>query len=165
VSFIVLVLYLILNVLLAATYSSWKQQHSRQLLCLRAQRYHNLLVAWELVQQPHQEYPQQHQQQQYPQQQQQYPQQHRSQQQQEQQYQEQHRGQLHRTRHQEQQERQRQRQRQAEKSWAVMNQGTFSALVKTVRSSSSTLKGRGAAAAAAAAAVGASAVVHILKRW
>jgi hypothetical protein len=32
------------------TWFSWKQQHSEQLLELRVRRYHNLLVAWEIVQ-------------------------------------------------------------------------------------------------------------------
>ena len=53
VSYIVITIYLILNVLLAATYSGWKEQHSRGLLDLRVQRYHNLLLAWAVKPQFH----------------------------------------------------------------------------------------------------------------
>ena len=49
VSFVILGIYLILNVLLAATYSGWKQMHKEQLLTLRVHRYHNLLVAWQVL--------------------------------------------------------------------------------------------------------------------
>jgi hypothetical protein len=45
----VLGIYLILNVLLAATYNSWKDEHSVQLLHMRIVRYHNLLIAWQLL--------------------------------------------------------------------------------------------------------------------
>lgn len=48
VSYIILTIYLIKNVLLGATYSSWKTHHKRQLLTLRVQRYHNLLIAWQV---------------------------------------------------------------------------------------------------------------------
>ena len=47
-SFCILLLYLVLNVVLAATYDGWKKEHSQQLLRLRAIRYHNLLVAWQV---------------------------------------------------------------------------------------------------------------------
>jgi hypothetical protein len=48
-TFFILSKYLILNVLLAATYSAWKSEHSSQLLNLRLSRYHSLLLAWQVL--------------------------------------------------------------------------------------------------------------------
>lgn len=48
-SFCILILYLVLNVVLAATYNGWKQQHRHLLLKNRVRRYQNLLIAWQLV--------------------------------------------------------------------------------------------------------------------
>jgi len=48
-SFCILLLYLVMNVVLAATYDGWKNEHSHQLLRLRVVRYHNLLVAWQVL--------------------------------------------------------------------------------------------------------------------
>ena len=48
-TYIILTKYLILNVLLAATYNAWKSEHSSQLLDLRLGRYHSLLLAWHVL--------------------------------------------------------------------------------------------------------------------
>ena len=48
-SFCILILYLVLNVVLAATYNGWKQQHTKKLLDLRVRRYQNLLIAWQIL--------------------------------------------------------------------------------------------------------------------
>ena len=48
-TYIILTKYLILNVLLAATYNAWKSEHSSQLLEWRLGRYHSLLLAWHVL--------------------------------------------------------------------------------------------------------------------
>ena len=44
VSFLVVIVYLVMNMLLAAFYEAWKGQHERQLLNDRVRRYHALIL-------------------------------------------------------------------------------------------------------------------------